>query len=690
MCTIQQIFGCMTFNDDVMQEYLSEDAYQAVKCTMDSGKRLDETVANTVANAMKDWAVNNNATHFTHWFQPMTGKTAEKHDSFIMPAEGGKVILEFSGTDLIKGEPDASSLPSGGLRYTADSRGYTSWDPTSYAFIKDKILYIPATFCSYTEEALDKKTPLLRSIEAVNKQAIRVLNSMGDTKTTMVKAALGPEQEYFLIDLNYYNARKDLILCGRTLFGALPPKMQELDDHYFSPLKTRVSDFMKELNEELWKLGIMAKTEHAETAPAQFEMASVYNTVNIAADHNQLVMELMPKIAEKHGLACLLHEKPFSGINGSGKHNNWSLVTNEGKNLFEPGENPEENLNFLVFATAFLEAVDNHQDLVRMVAASAGNDRRLGAAEAPPAIVSIHLGEDISTILENIANEKKAEVSEKTMMKFGIDTALNFFKDPTDRNRTSPIAFTGNKFEFRMVGSSFSVSGPNIVLNTIMADALSNFADELEKGIDVYDLLKSKISKHKRIVFNGNGYSKEWVAEAEKRGLLNLKTTPDALPYFVHNKNLNLFKKYEIFSESEATARYEIWVDNYIKTIQIEAATLMQMAVKNILPAVSAYQKDLAKSIIAQKELNISADAQKFFLEKITGYNNLLYKQIEELEKETSSVKAVAKPLQKAECIRDNVLTTMQKLRDTIDELELVVAEDYWPYPTYTDMLFTL
>ena len=689
MRTLPQIFGCMVFNDAVMSEYLPEDAYNAMKRTIDDGKRLDESTANVIANAMKDWAISNGVTHYTHWFQPMTGKTAEKHDSFINPTGNGVAVMEFSGKELIKGEPDASSFPSGGLRYTAEARGYTSWDPTSYAFIKDKTLYIPTAFCSYNGEALDKKTPLLRSMEAINKQALRVLKCIGNTEATSVKPSTGPEQEYFLTDIDYYDARKDLILCGRTLFGAKPPKTQELEDHYFSPMKPRVVEFLQELDEELWKLGIPAKTEHSETAPAQHEMATVYSSANIATDHNQIIMDLLPKIAKKHGLACLLHEKPFAGINGSGKHNNWSLTTDLGENLFEPGDNPAENLNFLVFTTAFLEAVDTHQDLLRVACASAGNDHRLGAAEAPPAIMSIHLGEDITGVLEDYASGIKTEMVEKAVLKVGVHTTPRFMKDPTDRNRTSPMAFTGNKFEFRMVGSSFSVSGPNIILNTIMADALSNIADALEQGADVHALLKEKIEKHKRIIFNGNGYSEAWVNEAAKRGLLNLKTTPEALPYFINEKNIDLFHKFKVFTAGEAYSRYEIWVDIYAKTVGIEATTMLEMVTKSILPAVNDYLRDLADSILAQKQaVGASTYAQESILKRISALSENLYKKTEEIEQKVIQAKTINEPLKKAEFMRDEILLTMNEMRLVVDELEKQMAEDYWPYPTYTDMLF--
>ncbi len=692
MQTLPQIFGSMVFNDAIMQQYLPEDVYRAMKRTIEVGKKLDESIANVVANAMKDWAIGKGATHYTHWFQPMTGKTAEKHDGFIAPVADGEVLMEFSGKDLIKGEPDASSFPSGGLRFTAEARGYTSWDPTSYAFIKDKTLYIPAAFCSYNGEALDKKTPLLRSMEALNEQALRVLKQLGNTEATHVKVNVGPEQEYFLIDLQHYTARKDLILTGRTLFGAKPAKAQELDDHYFSPMKIRVTAFMEEVDAELWKLGVLAKTEHTETAPAQHELATVFTTVNISTDHNQLTMELLTKVAKKHGMACLLHEKPFAGINGSGKHNNWSLATDTGENLFDPGENPAENIRFLTFTTAFLEAVDLHQDLLRVACTSAANDHRLGTSEAPPAILSVHLGEDIAAILESIEEGKPCEVAEKAVLKVGVHTTPRFMKDPTDRNRTSPMAFTGNKFEFRMTGSSFSLSGPNIILNTIMADALADFADELENGKDINTLLQEKIAKHKRIVFNGNGYSDAWVKEAEKRGLLNLRTTPEALPYFVNEKNIALFGKFKVFTASEARSRYEIWVDTYAKTTNIEAKVLLEMTMKGILPAVNDYLQDLAGSILKQKQVNLAVGtyAQEALLKRVSACSENLYKKAEQLEKQLLNMKTVTDLLKKAEFARDNVVVAMKEMRPLVDELETIVAEKYWPYPTYTDMLYSL
>ncbi|WP_304406275.1 glutamine synthetase III, partial [uncultured Clostridium sp.] len=594
MKNIPNLFGSLVFNDSVMKARLPKETYKALKNTIQAGKSLDLEVANVVANAMKDWAIEKGATHYTHWFQPMTGVTAEKHDSFIYPDKDGKIIMEFSGKELVKGEPDASSFPSGGLRATFEARGYTAWDPTSYAFIKDGTLCIPTAFCSYSGEALDKKTPVLRSMEALNKQALRILKLFGKDDVKKVITTVGPEQEYFLVDKDMYDKRPDLVFCGRTLFGARPPKGQEMEDHYFGTIKPRVSAYMKELEEELWKLGVLAKTKHNEVAPAQHELAPIFATTNIATDHNQLTMELMKSIANKHNLACLLHEKPFAGVNGSGKHNNWSISTDTGINLLEPGDTPSENAQFLLFLTAVIKAVDDYQDLLRVSVASAGNDHRLGANEAPPAIVSMFLGDELTDILTAIENDTSYTDKGRSEMEIGVRVLPKFFKDTTDRNRTSPFAFTGNKFEFRMLGSTFSIAGPNIVLNTIVAEELKQFADTLEISTDLdkdlNTLIKNTIKNHKRIIFNGNNYSDNWVQEAEKRGLLNLKTTPDALPYFIHSKNVDLFTKHHVFSESELYSRYEILMENYYKTIHIEALTMIDMVKKYIIPSVLSYQ----------------------------------------------------------------------------------------------------
>ena len=612
MDKISDIFGSMVFNDAVMRERLPKETYRQVQATMEKGKRLDDDAARIVANAMKDWAIEKGATHFTHWFQPMTGITAEKHDSFISPCGGGQVIMEFSGKELVRGEPDASSFPSGGLRATFEARGYTAWDPTSYAFIKDNVLCIPTAFCSYGGEALDKKTPLLRSAEALNRQALRVIHLFGNEDVTAVRTTVGPEQEYFLIDKSVYDKRKDLIYTGRTLFGAKPPKGQELDDHYFGSIKPRVAAFMKDLDEELWKLGVYAKTEHNEVAPAQHELAPVFTTGNIAADQNQLTMEIMQKVAARHGMVCLLHEKPFAGVNGSGKHNNWSLTTNTGMNLLEPGETPAENAQFLLFLCAVIQAVDDYQDMLRISVASAANDHRLGANEAPPAVVSMYVGDEIENILDAIVNEKAYAGQEKELLKIGVHALPRFPKDTTDRNRTSPFAFTGNKFEFRMPGSSASISGINVVLNTAVAESLAQFADALEGSkdfeADLQALIRSVLIKHKRIIFNGNGYDDAWLAEAERRGLLNLRTTPEALPYYLADKNVALFTKHRVYTRTEMEARYEIHLENYSKILNIEALTMLEMARRDIMPAVSSYLRELSETATAIHAVSVTAD----------------------------------------------------------------------------------
>lgn len=696
MSNISEVFGSMVFNDQVMKERLPNNTYRTLKKTIENGTPLDRGIADIVANAMKDWAVEKGATHFTHWFQPMTGITAEKHESFISPAPQGKVIMEFSGKELIKGEPDASSFPSGGLRATFEARGYTAWDPTSYAFIKDGALCIPTAFCSYSGEALDKKTPLLRSMEAINIQAMRILKLFNNPGISSVNTTVGPEQEYFLLNKDLVEKRKDLVYCGRTLFGAKPPKGQELEDHYFGAIKPRVSAYMKQLDQELWKLGISAKTKHNEVAPSQHELAPVFSTTNIATDHNQLTMEIMKKTAAEHGLVCILHEKPFAGVNGSGKHNNWSLCTDSGANLLEPGDSPQENAQFLLFLTAIIKAVDEYQDLLRVAVASAANDHRLGANEAPPAIVSIYLGEELTGILESIENGSVYDPKARTEMEIGVHVLPSFPKDSTDRNRTSPFAFTGNKFEFRMLGSAFSISGPNIVLNTIIAEELAQFADELEKAEDftraLNSLIKTAISKHKRIIFNGNNYSEEWVKEAEKRGLLNLKTTVDALPYFIKDKNIKLFTKHKVFTESEIHSRYEILMENYCKVISIEALTMLEMVKKEIIPAVCSYGKDLSDAAIAKKALSSSmnCELEKSVVSKLSSLSESLIKKTKKLEQSILKVKEHNSLLAQAAYYRDVVFLEMQELRATADEIELQVGERYWPYPTYGQLLFSV
>ena len=693
MKLVSEYFGCNVFDDKVMKEKLSSDVYKSLKRTIKDGRSLDLSVANAVATAMKDWAVSLGATHFTHWFQPMTGITAEKHDSFISPEEGGKVIMEFSGKELIRGEPDASSFPSGGLRATFEARGYTAWDATSYAFIKDGVLCIPTAFCSYGGEALDKKTPLLRSMEAINRQALRVLKLFGNADVTSVKTTVGPEQEYFLVDRETFKKRKDLIYTGRTLFGAKPPKGQELEDHYFGVIKPRVQAFMKELNEELWKLGILAKTEHNEVAPAQHELAPVFTTTNIAADHNQLTMEIMQKVAQKHGLVCLLHEKPFAGVNGSGKHNNWSISTNTGINLLEPGDTPYENAQFLLFLCAVIKAVDDYQDLLRISVASAGNDYRLGANEAPPAVVSMFLGSELTEILEAIEKDEPYGAKEKELMRIGVHTLPKFPKDTTDRNRTSPFAFTGNKFEFRMLGSSASVSTPNIVLNTAVAETLRQFANVLE-GVEnfesaLHELIKKTITKHKRIIFNGNGYDEAWLKEAENRGLLNLKTTPEALPYFTHEKNIKLFTSHKVFTEVEIHSRLEILQENYCKLIHIEACTMLDMAKKDILPCVSKYAKVLDDTLIAKKARDSKGFAyENETLNAINDLSDKAYYATKDLETAVAGTSSIENVKALSLYYKDEVLSKMEMLRSLVDKLENLVATEYWCYPTYGELLF--
>ena len=696
MKDIPNLFGSLVFNDNVMKARLPKETYKALKNCIKAGKSLDLDVANVVANAMKDWAIEKGATHFTHWFQPMTGVTAEKHDSFIYPDKDGNIIMEFSGKELIKGEPDASSFPSGGLRATFEARGYTAWDPTSYAFIKDGTLCIPTAFCSYSGEALDKKTPVLRSMQALNKQALRILKLFGKTNIKKVITTVGPEQEYFLVDKEMYEKRPDLVFCGRTLFGARSPKGQELEDHYFGTITPRVSAYMKELDEELWKLGVLAKTKHNEVAPAQHELAPIFATTNIATDHNQLTMELMKSIANKHGLACLLHEKPFAGVNGSGKHNNWSISTDTGVNLLEPGDTPSENAQFLLFLTSIIKAVDDYQDLLRVSVASAGNDHRLGANEAPPAIVSIFLGDELTEILKSIENDTSYICKEKSPMEIGVRVLPKFFKDTTDRNRTSPFAFTGNKFEFRMLGSAFSIAGANIVLNTIVAEELSQFADILENSSnfdeDLNTLIKNTIKSHNKIIFNGNNYSNDWVKEAEKRGLLNLKTTPDALPSFVNSKNVELFTKHHVLSETELYSRYEILLDNYSKTIHIEALTMIDLVKKEIIPAILGYQGEIAEIANNKKKLSSSIQCclEENILNKISTLGNSLYSKLEDLEKSVLDAKLHTEALDLAKYYRESVFMNMQQLRAVVDELETLVSKKYWTLPSYGELLFSV
>lgn len=687
-----ELFGSMVFNDKVMEARLPKETYKAMQKTIKDGLPLDIGVANVVANAMKDWAIEKGATHFTHWFQPMTGITAEKHDSFISP-KGDGVIMEFSGKELVKGEPDASSFPSGGLRATFEARGYTAWDPTSYAFIKGNTLCIPTAFCSYSGEALDKKTPLLRSMEYINKEAMRILKLFGNEDVTSIKTTVGPEQEYFLVPKELYDQRKDLIYTGRTLFGAKAPKGQELDDHYFGTIKDRVAAYMADLNEELWKLGVLAKTEHNEVAPAQHELAPIFSTTNIATDHNQLTMEIMQKVAKKHDLVCLLHEKPFDGVNGSGKHNNWSLSTNTGVNLLEPGATPYENAQFLLFLCAIIKGVDEYQDLLRVSVATAGNDHRLGANEAPPAIVSVFLGDELYEILESIKNGTLYNGKEAEKLEIGVDILPPFPKDNTDRNRTSPFAFTGNKFEFRMVGSTLSISGPNFILNTIFGKEFQLFADELEKATDfkkaLHDIIVKTITEHERILFNGNGYDDSWIEEAEKRGLLNLKTTPDCLPYFIKEKNIKLFTEAHVLAETEIFSRYEIILESYCKVIGIEANTMLDMAKKDILPAVSAYSKELADTAIAKHSLikDCACSYEEEILKEISELTSELYKAVKALEDAVDKA-TESDVLKLALYYKDVIIPAMDAVRTPADKLELITAKKYWPFPTYGDLLF--
>ena len=696
MSSVASIFGSMVFNDQVMRERLPKNTYKALRHTINNCRGLDRAIADEVANAMKDWAIEKGVTHYTHWFQPMTGITAEKHESFISPTADDRIVMEFSGKELIQGEPDASSFPSGGLRATFEARGYTAWDPTSYAFIKDNTLCIPTVFYSYGGECLDKKTPLLRSMGAINKHALRILKLFGHDDVSRVNTTVGPEQEYFLIDKNLYDQRKDLIFCNRTLFGAKPPKGQELEDHYFGVIKPRVAAFMKELDDELWKLGVLSKTEHNEVAPAQHELAPIYTTSNIATDHNQLTMEFMKKVALRHGLVCLLHEKPFAGINGSGKHNNWSISTDTGVNLLEPGDSPQENAQFLLFLAAIIKAVDDYQDLLRISVASAGNDHRLGANEAPPAIVSIFLGDQLTEILESIETESLYSQKDKVEIKIGVDVLPRFFRDTTDRNRTSPFAFTGNKFEFRMLGSSFSISGANFVLNTIVAEVLDQFATELEAAEDfttaLNALIRRTIAEHKNIIFNGNNYADEWVKEAERRGLLNLKTTVDALPYFILDKSIDLFTKHGILTRTEIFARYEIIMENYCKTLNIEALTMLDMVRKSIIPAVSSYTDDLTSAALSKRAFlpDTACELERSLVTKLSALSDQLYKKTEQLDMLLLDTKLHEEVTEQSEFYRDIIIPAMQELRAVADELEMLVGEDYWPYPTYGELLFSV
>ncbi len=697
MSTVKDYFGSLVFDDRVMKATLSDKVYASLKKTIDEGTELDISVANAVATAMKDWAVSKGATHYTHWFQPLTGITAEKHDSFISPSPDGGVIMEFSGKELIKGEPDASSFPSGGLRATFEARGYTAWDPTSYAFIKGKTLCIPTAFCSYGGHALDKKTPLLRSMEALNKQAVRILRLFGNDSVKRVTSSVGPEQEYFLITKEMHEQRPDLRFTGRTLFGAKPPKGQEMDDHYFGVIKPRVAAFMEELNDELWKLGILAKTEHNEVAPAQHELAPIYATTNIATDHNQLTMEIMQKVAAKHGLVCLLHEKPFAGVNGSGKHNNWSITTDAGQNLLSPGATPYENAQFLLFLCAVIKAVDDYQDLLRISVATAGNDHRLGANEAPPAVVSIFLGDELNAVLEAIETDTPYKGTEKTQMKLGVDVLPKFNRDTTDRNRTSPFAFTGNKFEFRMLGSSNSIACANIMLNSAVAESLKTYADRLEGVADfetaLHEMIQKTIKDHKHIIFNGNGYDESWIKEAtEKRGLLNYRTTADCMPHLLDKKNVEMLTSHSIFTEAELKSRYEIMLENYCKTIIIEANTMVDMAKTQIAPAVEAYSADVAKAAVAKKALDsaLVCSYETGIVRKLSALTDRIAVKAEELENAVISLNKAEDIGAESDMIRDTVLNLMGQLRLACDEAETLTAKTYWPFPVYADLLFSV
>lgn len=695
---IPELYGSLVFNDQIMKNKLPKDVYKALRKTIENGTHLELEVANSVAVAMKEWAVENGATHFTHWFQPMTGITAEKHDSFITPIGDGQIIMEFSGKELVKGEPDASSFPSGGLRATFEARGYTAWDPTSPAFIKEHTLCIPTAFCSYSGEALDKKTPLLRSMEAISKEAVKVLKLLGYEDVTRVTTTVGPEQEYFLVDKDLYKKRKDLIFCGRTLFGAMAPKGQEMEDHYFGALRPRVSAYMQDLDEELWKLGIPAKTKHNEVAPAQHELAPVFSTTNIAVDHNQLTMEVMKKVAEKHGLVCLLHEKPFEGINGSGKHNNWSLTTNTGENLLDIGKTRAKTTRFLVFLAAIIEAIDNYADLMRMSAASAGNDHRLGANEAPPAIVSMFLGDEISAIVNAVLHDEYFNKPASIQMETGAHVLPHFMKDTTDRNRTSPFAFTGNKFEFRMLGSSASVAGPNVILNTAVAESLSHFAEKLsdvsaeEMDNAVHTLIKETISAHQRIIFNGNNYSEEWVEEAEKRGLFNLRSTPEALREFVSDKNVALFTKHHILTKEELFSRYEIHLENYGKTIHIEAKTMLQIMSRDFLPSLMKYMRTVSEEICQKKSAcaDISTACEEKLLKDLTAYYETITEYNTKLDEATKTAESMTDMLEQGFYYHDTILSIMDTMRESVDAAEALIPDDYLSYPTYDKLLFSV
>ena len=696
MNNVSEIFGCNVFNDAVMYERLPEATYNKLKSTIKEGKGIDRSIADEVALAMKEWAIEKGATHFTHWFQPLTGITAEKHDSFIAPTDDGHIIMEFSGKELIKGEPDASSFPSGGLRATFEARGYTVWDPSSYAFVKDGTLCIPTAFCSYCGDALDNKTTLLRSMDAISKQALRIVKLFGHTDVKRVVTTVGPEQEYFLVDKKMYEARPDLMFCGRTLIGTMPPKGQEMDDHYFGVIKPRVAAFMRELDSELWKLGVLAKTEHNEAAPAQHELAPVFTTTNIASDHNQLTMELMKKIADKHGLVCLLHEKPFKGVNGSGKHNNWSLSTDTGINLLSPGKNPAENLLFLISLAAVITAVDKHQDLLRISVATAGNDHRLGANEAPPAIISIFLGDELTGILESIEKGTHYDSTELIKMTVGSDIIPYIRKDNTDRNRTSPFAFTGNKFEFRMLGSASSISDANVMMNTMVADIFKDYADRLEKAEDFktecINIIRESVKEHKRIIFNGDGYSEEWKAIAKERGLLNLESTVDALPYLASEENIKFFERHGVFSRNEIVSRLEISLENYAKTLHIEALTIIDMMNREVIPAITAYCDTLCKAVFNKQRINPSLDTtvENELIARLSAANSEIYHLTAELKMQVSKAEKIEKEYEKARFYHDHILKTMEDIRRYSDSAEAVVSKNYWPYPSYGDMLFRI
>ena len=694
---VPELFGSLVFDDREMRARLSEEVYTSLRKTIDENVRLDEKVAEAVADEMKEWAIEHGATHYTHWFQPLTGMTAEKHDSFITPSKDGSVIMEFSGKELIKGEPDASSFPSGGLRATFEARGYTAWDPTSYAFIKDHTLCIPTAFCSYSGEALDKKTPLLRSMQAINRQALRVLRLFGNNDVKYVKTSVGPEQEYFLIDQKMFEKRTDLVYTGRTLFGCRPPKGQEMDDHYFGVIKPRVTRFMEELDQELWKLGILAKTEHNEVAPAQHELAPIYTTTNVAADHNQLTMEIMQKVAKRHGMVCLLHEKPFAGVNGSGKHNNWSVSTDTGVNLLSPGETPYENAQFLLFLCAVIQAVDDYQDLLRLSVATAGNDHRLGANEAPPAIISVFLGDELTGILNAIKNDAHYEGIEKVQMKLGVHALPRFSRDTTDRNRTSPFAFTGNKFEFRSLGSSNSIACANIMLNAAVAESLRQYADELEKAENfqaaLHDLIKRVIVEHERILFDGNGYGEEWVKEAtEVRGLSNLKTTADAMPKLLDEKNMEMLIRHKVFNEAEIHSRCEIMLENYVKTVNIEGLTMVDMVRKDYLPAIEEYLYTLSRAVDSMKSVSASLKCRYEIstIEKLTDLTDNILTSVEALEQAIENLKNCRDIFDSANTVRDELLPCMATLREYVDAAEMLTSAKYWPYPSYGKLLFSV